>query len=194
MSGEDSSPDREKGEIHKMKKGKKIVIAVGVLLAVALVSGLTTMAVTNYGSPDDPLVTLSYLNETVTPGILQQLNAALEARISALQAQLDQITAQGGGGGETPSSAPSGFVVLTLSKGQTVTCGVGTEIMPRIGTVLSFGPDNPRLVDETDAVSVAESGAALTTNHMYMVTINGNGVKADRDNTKILIRGEYTVN
>ena len=175
-----------------MKKGKKIVIAVGVLLAVALVSGLTTMAVTNYGSPDDPLVTLSYLNETVTPGILQQLNAALDARISALQAQLDQIAAQGGGV-ETPSSAPSGFIVLTLNKGQTVTCGVGTEIMPRIGTVLSFGPDNPRLVDETDAVSVAEADAALTTNHMYMVTINGNGVKADRDNTKILIRGEYTV-
>lgn len=175
-----------------MTKGKKIAIALAVLTAVALVSGLTTLAVTSYGSESDPLVTLSYLNETVTPAIMEQWNAALEAKTAELQARLDELSGQTQPP-ESDGTAPSGFVVLTLSKDQTVVCGIGTEIMPRLGSVVSFGPDSPRLVDETDASSVTAEGAALTVNHMYMVTIKGNGVKADRDNTKILIRGEYTV-
>lgn len=170
-----------------MTRGKKITIALAVLVAVALVSGLTTMAVTNYGSKDDPLVTLSYLNETVTPRITEELNAALAAKAEELQSRLDALGRPSGG------SVPSGFVVLTLSNGQTVTCGVGTEIMPRLGAVVSYGSNNPRLVDETSGSTVPYAGSALTANHMYMVTIKGNGVRATRNNTKILIRGDYTV-
>lgn len=178
-----------------MSKGKRIAIAVAVLAAVALISGLTTMAVTNYGSKDDPLVTLSYLDETVTPAIMEKFNAALDAKTAELQAMIDKLSGQSAppSGGTSGSSTPSGFVVLTLKNGQTVTCGVGTEIMPRIGTVTSYGKSNPRLVDETTATAVSTAGKTLTTNHMYMVTIKDNGVKATRDNTKILIRGDYTV-
>lgn len=175
-----------------MSKGKKAVIAVAVLVAVALVSGLTTMAVTNYGSQDDPLVTLSYLNETLTPAIMAKLEEMTGEKLAELEARLDELSGQGGtstGNG----TVVSGFEVLTLAKGQTVTCGVGTEIMPRLGVVVSFGPNNPRLVDETDAQSVPYADAELLVNHMYMVTIKGNGVKATKDNTKLLIRGEYTV-
>ncbi len=175
-----------------MSKGKKTVIAVAVLVAVALVSGLTTMAVTNYGSKDDPLVTLSYLNETLTPAIMTKLEEMTGGKLAELEARLDELANEG----ETSTghgSVVSGFEVLTLSKGQTVTCGVGTEIMPRLGAVVSFGPNNPRLVDETDAQSVLYADAELIANHMYMVTIKGNGVKATKDNTKLLIRGDYTV-
>ena len=56
-----------------MTKRKKTLIAVGVLLAVALVVGLTTLAVSNYGTESDPLVTLSYLEDRLTPEILDQL-------------------------------------------------------------------------------------------------------------------------
>ena len=79
-----------------------------------------------------------------------------------------------------------------LKKNQTVTCAVGTEIMPRIGTVKSFGPDNPRLVDETTGKTVPEAGTTLEKNHMYMVTIKNNGIKAASD-AKVLIHGEYTI-
>ena len=178
-----------------MSKGTKAVIAIAVLVAVAVVSGLTTMAVTNYGSKDDPLVTLSYLNETVTPAITDAFNKPLDEKAAELTGQFNDLIAQAGLGEEenTSSTQPSGFVVVTLKNGQTVTCGVGTEIMLRIGTAESFGPDTPRLSDETGGQSVNDAGTQLTVNHMYMVTIKGNGVKATRDNTKILIRGEYTV-
>lgn len=175
-----------------MSKGKKVAIGIAVLVLVALVSGLTTMAVTSYGTRDDPLVTLSYLNDTLTPQLEAKFNAALEQKISEMTAQLEALAGSGSEGGGT-ASQPSGFVVLTLQNGQTVSCGVGAEIMLRLGTAVSAGADSPRLIDETGGVSVSTSGEALTVNHMYMVTIKGNGIKATRDNTKVLIRGEYTV-
>lgn len=175
-----------------MSKGKKILIAAAVLVLVALVSGLTTMAVTSYGSRNDPLVTLSYLNDTLTPELEKAFNQALEEKTAEMTEKFQEIV-DASGGGSNGSAQPSGFSVVTLNNGQTVTCGVGTEIMLRLGTAVSAGPDTPRLIDETGGQSVADAGTALTVNHMYMVTIKGNGIKATRDNTKILIRGEYTV-
>lgn len=173
-----------------MKKGKKIVLAAAVLAAVAIVSSLTTLAVTNYGSQDDPLVTLSYLNETVTPAIQDRLNEILDQRLEELAQELGKL---GGFPGETEGPQAPGFVVLTLNAGQTVTCGVGTEIMLRIGSASSAGAEIPRLIDESTGESVFDAGIPLTVNHMYMVTIKENGVMATSDYTKILIRGEYTV-
>ena len=172
-----------------MSKGKKFAIAIAVLAFTALVSGLTTLAVTNYGSQSDPLVTLSYLNETVKPEIQAAVEQAMEAKAAELTEQFRQIAGQSTGASGDPQ--PSGFVVVTLKKGQAVTCGVGTEIMLRIGTAVSNGPDSPRLIDETGGVSVSDAGAELTVNHMYMVTIKGNGVKATRDNTKLLLHARH---
>jgi len=82
--------------------------------------------------------------------------------------------------------------VLTLSAGQTVVCEVGTELLPRLGTVRAAGADYPVLVDSTTGENVS-NGAALSANHLYLVTIAGNGFKADGNNTKVLISGTYTV-
>lgn len=173
-----------------MSKGKKFIIAVAVLLAVALVSGLTALAVTNYGTESDPLVTLSYLNETLTPAIIDEVQSNIDSKAAELETKFNDAIAGVGSGGTT---APSDFIVLTLSKGQTVTCSVGTEIMLRIGTAAAAGDNSPRLIDETTGQSVSSSGSALTVNHMYMVTIKDNGITATSGTVKILIRGEYTV-
>ena len=49
----------------------------------------------------------------------------------------------------------------------------------------------------SEAVSTAgasvKSGTALTANHLYMVTIAGNGFTAGQNNTKVLISGDYTI-
>ena len=36
-------------------------------------------------------------------------------------------------------------------------------------------------------------GGALAANHLYMMTIEGRGVKAGSDTTKLLVRGSYTI-
>jgi hypothetical protein len=85
-----------------------------------------------------------------------------------------------------------GFTLVTLSRGQTVSCAVGTELLLRIGTAQAAGASAPALVDSTDGTTLT-AGQALTANHMYMVTIQGNGFKATADTVKVLIRGDYLI-
>ena len=179
-------------EVHiLMTNRKKVTIAIGVLLAVALVVGLTTLAVTNYGTQSDPLVTLSYLQDTLTPQIMEQLEDQLYAKADELTEDFENLLSQNGG--SSTSAGTATFSVVTLNAGDVLSCSVGTEIMPRIGTVVSAGSDSPRLIDETTGESISSSDVQLEHNHMYMVTIDGNGIKAT-SSSKVLIRGSYTVN
>lgn len=167
---------------------KKLLITIGIILLVTLTAGLTALATSNYGSRSDPLVALSYLDATVTPDIMDKLDGMIDEKAAALRKDLENEVASavsGASGGES-------FTVVSLSSGQTLTCGVGTEIMLRIGTAAAAGNDSPRLIDETTGADVAAAGTELTKNHMYMVSINGNGVTAT-SNAKILVRGEYTI-
>lgn len=157
-----------------MSAKKKAIIAVSVLLAVLLVAGITAVAVTSYGTQDDPLVTLSYLNSTAKSEIMAEVDKAINEAKSEL-----------GGSSE--------FVVVTLSNGQTLTCSAGTEIMLRIGSAKSAGANSPTLVDSTTGEAVADTGKNLVKNHMYLVTIKDNGIIATAATTKVLVRGSYTV-
>lgn len=152
-----------------------------VTLVLCAVLGLTALsaavyAAVSYGSKDDPLITKSYLEDVLQP----QLEAEFEAELDAALAEVD-------------AEQSGDFVVITLSTGQTVTCGVGCEVMLRIGSASAVGPDYPVLVDTTAGESAA-NGTAMKTNHLYMVTIEGNGFKAGSATTKLLIKGDYTIN
>ena len=150
----------------------KIKIIICVLLALCAIAGITVYAAYNYGTKDDPLITKSYLDEVLTPELMAEFNAQLDA-------------AEG-------SSGDGVFTVVTLSKGQTVKCQVGCEIMLRIGAAYASGPDSPVLVDTTEGTTL-ENGGALVKNHLYMATIVNNGLTATADVTKVLISGEYTI-
>ena len=90
------------------------------------------------------------------------------------------------------------FAVVTLSKGQVLTGDIGCEVMLRVGTASCVSPSNPGLIDETTAASL-NNGGALAANvpadvlELYMMTIEGRGVKAGSDTTKLLVRGSYTI-
>jgi len=182
-----------------MQTRKKLVIAVSVLLTVLLIVGVSTLAATNYGTKTDPLVTLSYIDQTVTKSINSALDSAIETAKTSLTADFDaKIEAftkalEGQTGGSGSGGTADTFVLVTLTNGQTLTCPVGSELLLRIGTAVTYGPNSPRLVDETDGASISAAGTALTTNHMYLVTIANNGVKATSATVKILVRGAYTI-
>jgi hypothetical protein len=179
-----------------MKLKKKLLITLGIFVAVAFVSGASILAVTSLGTQQDPLVTLSYLTGQFKPQLLSDVNAgisaaeasmkpALDAKINSFEADID-AKLSGASGDDS-----AGFTLVTLKKNQTVTCGVGTELLLRVGTATASGA-NPALVDTTTAANLS-AGGALTANHMYMVTIDGNGLKATAATVKVLIRGDYTV-
>lgn len=155
------------------------------LAALMLVSCLAMTGVSlavEPGSASDPLVTLSYLNETFLGQIMTQVDQKIAARNS-------QLLQQPGGTGSTSSAE---FTVVTLSSGQTLTGDIGCEVMLRIGSASCVSPSNPGLIDETTAAAL-NNGGALAVNHLYMMTIEGRGVKAGAATTKLLVRGSYTI-
>ena len=146
------------------------------------------------GTQEDPFITLNYLNNNFRPqimdevrGIEQELSSAIDAKIAELEARLQSGQ---GTSSQTPGSADR-FSVVTLSRGQTLTCSVGAEIMLRIGSATGVG-SAPALVNYTDGEALS-AGTALTANHMYLVTIEGNGVRATADTVRVLVRGSYRI-
>ena len=162
-----------------MKKDRWLLRAVVLLaLSAALMSGVSLAA--EAGSSQDPLVTLSYLNDTFFNSIMQRVDQ-----------KIAQQTGQAVPGGTASSSAAS-FAVVTLNEGQTLTGGVGCEVMLRVGSAVCVAPSDPGLIDETTAATLA-NGGALVQNHLYMMTIDGRGVRATAGTTKVLARGSYSV-
>ena len=160
-----------------MKKDRWLLRAVVLL---ALSAGLMTTALAaEAGSSGDPLVTLSYLNDPFFNTIMQRVDQKIAER-----------TGQALPGGT--SSTAASFVVVTLSEGQTLTGGIGCEVMLRVGSAVCVSPSDPGLIDETTAATLA-NGGALVQNHLYMMTIEGRGVRATAAVTKVLARGSYTV-
>ena len=155
------------------------------LAALMLISCLAMTGVSlavEPGSASDPLVTLSYLNETFMDSIMERVDQKIAARNS-------QLLQHSGG---TGSASSAEFTVVTLSKGQTLTGDIGCEVMLRIGSASCVSPSNPGLIDETTAAAL-NNGGALAVNHLYMMTIEGRGVKAGAATTKLLVRGTYTI-
>ena len=163
-----------------MKKDRWLLRSV-VLLALSALLMTTASLAAEAGSSGDPLVTLSYLNETFYNSILQRVDQKIAER-----------TGQAVPGGGASSSSSASFAVVTLNDGQTLTGGVGCEVMLRIGSASCVAPSDPGLVDETTASTLA-NGGALAQNHLYMMTIEGRGVRAAGGTVKVLARGSYTV-
>lgn len=158
------------------------------VLIVLVLSGLLSMTVTmasGVGTDDDPLVTLSYLKETFMEDIMEKVDQKISERNSKIA---QQIGGQTGTGENTADS----FTVVTLSNGQVLTGDIGCEVMLRVGTAVCVSPSNPGLIDQSSA-SVLNNGGALVQNHLYMMTIEGRGVKATAGTTKLMVRGSYTV-
>ncbi len=163
---------------------------------------LIAMAAGGAGSESDPLVTLSYLNETFLPQVLGKVDEQAEARNKELadklneQVQKDAQALAEQYGATLPTSNESGkgetFTVVDIPKDKTLYGEIGCEVMLRVGTANCVASSSPGLIDETDG-STLGGGKALVKNHLYMMTIDERGVKATAATTKLLVRGGYTI-
>lgn len=171
-------------EVH-MKKNRWVLR----MLALLALSGIlmTTALAAEAGSAGDPLVTLSYLNDTFLDTIMQRVDQKIAER-TGQTAVMPSVPSAPAAGGSTAAS----FTVVTLSSGQVLTGDIGCEVLLRIGTASCVSTGEPGLVDETTAGTLS-NGGALAENHLYMMTIEGRGVQATAPTTKLMVRGEYTV-
>ena len=157
------------------------------MMVLLLLSGILSMTIAlaaEPGSDGDPLVTLSYLNDTFMKSVMDQVDQKISTRNSQLAQQL--------GGQVGGSGTAATFTVVALSNGQVLKGDIGCEVMLRVGTAVCVSPSSPGLIDESSATTL-NNGGALVQNHLYMMTIEGRGVKATAATTKLLVRGTYTV-
>ena len=172
---------------------KQIVAGILALAAVAFISGVTLLVLAAPGSKDDPFITLSYLTGKFKPQIMSEVKDTEKSLAEKFDASVEELQSQfqsQGGDASSPDSADR-FSVVTLTKGQTLKCSVGAEIMLRVGTATGAG-SAPALVDYTDGATLT-AGSDLIINHMYLITIEGNGVTATAATVRVLVRGEYKI-
>lgn len=166
-------------------------------VAVALVGTCMAGAALAAGDQNDPLVTKSYLEQTVAPSIVstaqqqakeqqEQLKAQLDKSISDYTQQMENLLGQGGSGGG------ASYQVVTLASGQKLQLEVGAEVMLRIGTAQCGADSAPGLIDVTSGGTL-NNGSSLTVNHLYMATIEGRWISAGSGTVKVLVRGGYTL-
>ena len=162
-----------------MKKPNKTVRLGAIALSAVLLGTGASLAA---GDQSDPLVTLSYLNQTAIPQIVKQVEDKTALRQKELEAALaDQIelykrqAVQGG----TVSGGSASYTLVSMSGGQVMSLEVGCEVLLRVGSV------------SMRAGGTVNAGP-LTKNHLYMSTIEGRTLTASGE-VKLLVRGSYSV-
>lgn len=155
------------------KNIKKSILPIGA--AVLALSALAVFAAP--GTNDDPLVSLSYITDTLVP----ELHSYVDSKISA-------ISSQGQGG----TASQPGFSVVDVKQGQTVRGGNGCEMILRMGSATVNASQSGGLSDVTAGFDLPQ-GYAMPANHLLVVPINdGRGVTMTTDG-KIMIKGAYSV-
>lgn len=182
-----------------MKMSKRWMAGVSALALTALCAGGVLAA---NGDEKDPLVTLSYLEQTVLPSLVDQVEEQTAAHQKELdktfQADIDQykkdvealMEQSSGSGAESGDSAS--YTLVTLTKDQTMSLEVGCEVMLRVGSIKVNCGTNPALVDISTGGTI-NKGTSLTKNHLYMSTIPDRTLTPTADTVKLLVRGGYSV-
>jgi len=177
---------------------KKTLRATACLILVGTVLAAFMAIATEVGSQGDPLVTLSYLNETFMNQILTGVDEKITLRNEALKLKLQERVSQterelllqlGGSFGNASGGMAASFTAVTLATGQSLLGTPGSEVLIRSGSAMCYLQGN-ELVDNTDG-KLTGPGAALQPNHLYLMTDRG-GVTATSD-VLLLVRGEYTI-
>ena len=181
-----------------MKK-KTFRTAACLLLAAVVLTAFAALASGGAGSQGDPLVTLSYLNDTFLSQALEKVDKALEDRGTRLRGEIDQQIAQREqelrgqlSGSGSPDAPVSAYTAVTLSAGQTLSGEAGCEVLLRSGSAVCVADSasGPGMVDATSGGSV-NGGGVLQANHLYLMPAPA-GVRASGEAT-VLVRGSYSV-
>ena len=195
-----------------------------ILLLVTLVFAGFIAIAAEYGTSDDPLVSLSYINNVLAPQISEKVDdiveekansllAELESKVSSVEGELDDKVASYAnentelftsdefinsvaekvsekvGGTAAPSTT---FQRVDLKAGQTLSMGIGCEVLLRLGTANCVSSGTPGLIDMSDSTEIA-NGKALLKNHLYLCTVDGGrGVKAV-SNITVFVRGTHSI-
>ena len=151
---------------NKIKKSTIVIGAAVVLLGSAI-------SFSEPGSVDDPLVTLSYVNNKI-----DQIKEYIDLKIS----------------NSNSSGGSSELVVVELGQGEQIIGKAGTEIILRSGKSTAYGVEADKgLSDVTDGKDIDNEINYLPANHLLIIPRDdGRGAYAVTDSI-FLVRGDYEI-
>jgi len=180
-------------EYVTMKKSKKLTV-LAAALAVAVLCGGAALA--TVGGESDPLITLSYLEETFFPAVVDQVDDRAKDRQEEMEdkfsAQVKDYKTEMKDLLNTGATGEATYVLVTLAEGQSMALDVGCELMLRVGSATVSCGTNPALIDISTGGTL-NKGASLEKNHLYMATIPDRVLTPTAATVKVLVRGGYTV-
>jgi len=178
-----------------MKRNRKWTIPACVLALTILCGGV---AVAAGGDENDPLITLSYLEEIFLPQVTEQvkedtaplqekLEETFTQQIDTYKKELEEVVSSSAG-----DSGSASFVLVDMTKGQVMSLDLGAEVMLRVGNARVDSGVNPALIDISTGGTL-NKGSSLTKNHLYMASMVDRTITATADSVKLLVRGGYTI-
>ncbi len=171
--------------MNKNKIKRSVVLFLLLLIASSIVVFAEGDA---YVSADDPLVTVSYIDQVVRPQLATQIKEEI----------LAELRAGGIPGGTSAEEGSSSYSVVYATSGQTVLADGGadrsTEIILRAGSAVSVSADPGQGLSDLTSSAELLGGAALTRNHYVIIPRgDGRGVRVMSSDAYFLVRGEYRI-
>jgi hypothetical protein len=158
-----------------MKKKTLIITIISIIAVAAL--GITAYSAATYGTTADPLVTLSYITDKLTPDIM----AAFDSKLSDAAANLESEISAGGGVFTT-------YKLVSVYAGQTLTAAPGCEVLLREGSV---SVSNGSSLADTTGGNTLYSGEELSASHLCIAA--GTAYVTASSYSTLLVRGGYTI-
>lgn len=170
-----------------MKQLLALLAAAVLLVSTGLwAGGRAGASVTEPGSPADPLVSKSYVDQVVTAAVSKAIDQAVQQKINqAVQAAVGtQVDAR--------IAAAQALAVVTVEPGQRLVGSAGGELVLRTGEAAVVAGSGGGLADLTAGEDLAH-GRAVPHNHLLLVP-RGDGRGLDAVSTVIvLVRGGYSL-
>lgn len=146
---------------------------IALVVALCVVMAGVVISYAQPGDESDPVVTLSYIKDTVIPTIYDYID--------------DKLSGKTDNGGEADT-----FSVLELAEGRKIICDSGCEIILRAGAADVIATEKGGLADTTMGADLAD-GTAVPGNHLLIVPVaDGRGVEAVTD-CILMVKGKYSV-
>ena len=147
-----------------------------ILLILAVLAAGGVYAAARYGTPDDPLVTLSYLRDVAEREITYRTDGSISAAVTQARTQVQSDT----------RAAMGVFQPVELTAGQTLSCAAGAEVLLTSGSAVSSGS----FTDSTAGEALA-AGGSLAVNHLYLA--GEDAAVQTAQGASFMVRGDFTV-
>lgn len=194
-----------------MKKITKILACI--ILSVALAFTAICVYASTYSSEDDPLISLSYVNEVLLPQVKQMIYDVLggedigDVVVTSPVEETEETTTEPEEEPEEPTevfpegtvNAGSRFSVVNLTEGQTLYASVySCEVIVRSGSTKVVSPftvkwEEQGVSDITDGKELYND-AEIPTNHTILIPRDdGRGITANAGGAWVMVRGDYII-